>query len=175
MTDSAERQTTEVSRRGFVGWAFGLGSGFIALAVGIPLVGSVVGRFSQAPPSQFVEVADVASLPVGEPFALTFVEEAQDAYNISLLPHAVFAVKRSETDVTVFSPVCTHLGCQVFFDRASNTFECPCHGSVFALDGTVKAGPAPRPLDTLPTKIDKGQLSVQWVQYKPGVAEKTAV
>lgn len=175
MADSAPRDTGEMSRRGFFGWAVGLGGGFIALVVGIPLVGSVVGKFSTAPASDFVEVGDVSKLPVGEPFALTFVQETQDAYNYALLPHAVWAVKHSDTDVTVFSPVCPHLGCQVFFDRTSKTFECPCHSSVFAVDGTVKAGPAPRPLDTLPTKIDSGQLSVQWVQYKPGIAEKVPV
>jgi hypothetical protein len=30
-------------------------------------------------------------------------------------------------------------------------------------------------MDTLPSKIEKGQLMVQWVQYKPGIAEKTPV
>tara|TARA_B110001452_G_scaffold266852_1_gene274842 strand:- start:917 stop:1438 length:522 start_codon:yes stop_codon:yes gene_type:complete len=42
---------------------------------------------------------------------------------------------------------CTHLGCLVqpeFGD--SGGFACPCHGSKYALDGSVRKGPAPRSL-----------------------------
>jgi Rieske Fe-S protein len=67
------------------------------------------------------------------------------------------------------------LGCQVFFDRGAKEYVCPCHASKFSVDGARISGPTPRGLDTLPSKIEKGALFVQWVQYKPGVAEKTAV
>ncbi|MBL1084237.1 FAD-dependent oxidoreductase [Streptomyces actinomycinicus] len=42
---------------------------------------------------------------------------------------------------------CTHLGCLVSFNRAEGAWECPCHGSRFAVDGTVLQGPAVRPLE----------------------------
>ncbi|MEV6834788.1 FAD-dependent oxidoreductase [Streptomyces sp. NPDC051133] len=42
---------------------------------------------------------------------------------------------------------CTHLGCLVAFNRAERAWECPCHGSRFAVDGTVLQGPAVRPLE----------------------------
>lgn len=175
MVDQAPGDPGQITRRGFVGWAVGVGAAFVALVGGIPLIGSVVSSSGQAKAGEFVKVADVASLPQGQPFGLTFVEQTTDAYNTELLPHAVYAVKHSETDVTVFSPVCPHLGCQVYFDRTKNDFICPCHGSVFTVTGTKIAGPTPRNLDTLPSKIQSGALYVQWVQYKPGVPEKTPV
>jgi nitrite reductase/ring-hydroxylating ferredoxin subunit len=34
--------------------------------------------------------------------------------------------------------------------------QCPCHGSVYAADGRVLSGPAPRSLDTLPMQVQGG-------------------
>lgn len=41
---------------------------------------------------------------------------------------------------------CTHMGCIPSFSKADNQFHCPCHGSIFTLDGDVVRGPAPSPL-----------------------------
>lgn len=54
------------------------------------------------------------------------------------------ALFRDSDGVHAVSTVCTHLGCIVKSNTAG--FECPCHGSRFAKDGTVMGGPAPAPL-----------------------------
>jgi glycine/D-amino acid oxidase-like deaminating enzyme/nitrite reductase/ring-hydroxylating ferredoxin subunit len=43
---------------------------------------------------------------------------------------------------------CTHLGCLLRFNAAERSWDCPCHGSRFAVDGTVLEGPAVHPLAT---------------------------
>lgn len=62
-------------------------------------------------------------------------------------PGRSVAVFRDEQGVFAVSRVCTHLGCLV--KTEADGFHCPCHGSIFALDGHVQKGPAPAALPWL--------------------------
>jgi cytochrome b6-f complex iron-sulfur subunit len=57
---------------------------------------------------------------------------------------SVLVARTSDTSFIALSAICTHAGCTVRF--ASTQIACPCHGSLFALDGSVTRGPATRPL-----------------------------
>lgn len=58
----------------------------------------------------------------------------------------VAAFRRQDGTVSAVSARCTHLGCLVGFNAAEHTWDCPCHGSRFDLDGRVIEGPATRRL-----------------------------
>jgi len=59
-----------------------------------------------------------------------------------------FVVKNAGK-VDVFAINCSHLGCSVALNADAKSFDCPCHGSRFHLDGTVLHGPAAYPLSHL--------------------------
>jgi len=46
---------------------------------------------------------------------------------------------------------CTHMGCPLEYNEAERSFDCPCHGSRFSVQGEVLNGPAKEPLE----KIDE--------------------
>ena len=55
---------------------------------------------------------------------------------------------------------CTHLGCTVPWKEEEGQFNCPCHSSIFNVQGEVISGPAPRPLDLFPIEFVEGKIVV---------------
>jgi len=173
--DTSINNGIESTRRRFFKLAIGVLTFLSGLAVGIPLIGSFVGPAFRTMRTNWIKVAGVGTLPAGQPISLNAVDVQADAYVQESVIRHLWAVKNSDTEITVFSPICTHLGCHYNWNPASGHFECPCHGSVYAPDGAVLGGPAPRRLDTLPTKIENGELYVEWKQFKSGTPEKIPV
>jgi len=68
-------------------------------------------------------------------------------------------VIRSGKRVIALSGVCTHMGCLLKYNR-KGFIECPCHGGRFDLNGTVIAGPPPKPLITFPARIAQSRIIV---------------
>ena len=62
------------------------------------------------------------------------------------------AYRDDDGELHVLSARCTHLGCIVGWNPADRAWECPCHGSRFAADGTLVQGPATAdlPRESLP-------------------------
>ncbi|HET6490393.1 MAG TPA: ubiquinol-cytochrome c reductase iron-sulfur subunit [Syntrophales bacterium] len=163
--------TRRVFIKGFTGMLVVLCS----VLVGVPLVGSLVGPVFRKIVPGWMKIGSMAALPLGQPAHMTSVDVQTDAYIRESVTRHIWAIRKSDTEVTVFSPICPHLGCHFDWNPSTKHFECPCHGSVYSLDGKVLGGPAPRPLDTLPTKIENGELYAEWMQFKSGTAEKIPV
>ena len=56
-------------------------------------------------------------------------------------------IRPGEDTYVAYSQKCTHLSCAVYYARARNRLECPCHEGYFSVkNGDVLQGPPPRPL-----------------------------
>jgi len=60
-------------------------------------------------------------------------------------------VMRINAEYRAVSARCTHLGCTVRL--SGSQLQCPCHGSTYALDGSVIRGPAQAPLTRIPVEV----------------------
>jgi cytochrome b6-f complex iron-sulfur subunit len=64
------------------------------------------------------------------------------------------------TSFVALSSICTHQGCTVGYNPASDNIYCPCHGSVFSTTGKVLIGPASSPLRSYPVSQTGNVLTV---------------
>ena len=158
------------SRRRFFNWVTTGIAGLIGMGLAVPLLGYLISPALKRRERSWVDVSAVGDVPVGEPKQLDYMMAVQDGYLATRSQKAVWAVKQPDGQVTVFAPKCTHLGCGYRWAGDEKQFKCPCHGSVFDINGQVLGGPAPRPLDRLPAKIENGRLLVVFEEFKSGTS-----
>ena len=92
---------------------------------------------------------------------VSYVVTLNDGWLKTTATKSVWAVRQPDGAVTVFSPLCTHLGCGYHWDSGDLTFKCPCHGSGYDMEGRNFEGPAPRPMDRAHVELDaEGQIMV---------------
>jgi menaquinol-cytochrome c reductase iron-sulfur subunit len=176
LNDSASGRQTGMMRRSFFQkLAFGALAFLGSLAIGIPLIGTLIGPSFMKKRSPWAKIKGVDSLVPGQPREISFTDNKVDAFIRETVVRNVWIIKHTSSDITVFSPICPHLGCRYHWNPKDRHFECPCHGSVFSSDGKAISGPSPRPLDTLPQKIVNGELYVKWELFKLGIPQKTRV
>jgi menaquinol-cytochrome c reductase iron-sulfur subunit len=161
-------------RRSFIGALFAVGAAAVSLVLAIPLV-----RFSTFPLrrvaaegdwSDVGPVSDFASITA--PIAKTIEIEHRDAWQTTSAQTAVYVLPPKDGQFRILSPVCPHLGCSVRWENEQNKFICPCHAGSFTADGERLAGPPPRAMDSLDSKVLDGVLKVRYRYFRQLVATK---
>jgi Rieske Fe-S protein len=91
---------------------------------------------------------------------LTRLNEVGSSMTIKLKGRMVMFIRDSEDSVIGIDPTCTHQQCTVEHKEGSDKFECPCHGSVYDLQGNVLKGPAEKPLTRFETSLDNQRVVI---------------
>jgi menaquinol-cytochrome c reductase iron-sulfur subunit len=126
----------------------------------------------------WVRVARFADLKEDEPKRAAVISEMTDAFTRYAKENlgAVWLI-RSGDAVRALSVTCPHLGCGV--EKTPAGFGCPCHTSAFDPNGKKTAGPAPRDMDPLETRIvgpdGDRMVEVQFKKFRQGVPEREAI
>ncbi len=138
-----------------------------AAAIAATLAG-LLGKFFAAPllARSREEPAEVALGPLArfrdakEPVPAFYERRVTDGYLTATEKGRVYVVAEGG-EFLCLSTTCTHLGCSVHWDSDRQQFLCPCHGGVYAKDGTVVSGPPPRPLARLPVRVHENRLKIR--------------
>ena len=144
-------------RRFYVGVIYGLW-GIITGSLGISALAYLFVPPATRRNQEWVEAGDVSKLMPDTPVQLFFRRTRTDGWRILSEQSSAWVVKSQQGNLIAFAPQCTHLGCAYHWDAGNHEFICPCHSSVFSIEGEVQSGPAPRPLDRYETEIEKGKL-----------------
>ena len=110
--------------------------------------------------SGWVDAGDISQLTPGTPVEMSFQQSRVDGWRVLTEKKTAWVVKTPENKIVAYGPQCTHLGCAYHWDSGVKQFACPCHSSLFSIEGKVLAGPAPRPLDRYQTRIENNRLQV---------------
>lgn len=168
-SSSRSERPPQYTRRSFLAWMIGIATSVIGLGMAIPLASYVVSPALSRKEDSWVEVGPADRLQTNEPKELEFSSIVKDGWRKVASKKAIWAVKQPAGNIVAFSPICPHLGCGFRWDAEDKEFKCPCHSSVYDVNGNVLAGPAPRSLDMLPSKVEQGQLLVIYKVFKSGL------
>jgi menaquinol-cytochrome c reductase iron-sulfur subunit len=123
---------------------------------------------ASAKDQQWTNVAPVTQLTGDKPLMKTIFVERTEGWATTREQHLVYVTP----DKKVLSAVCPHESCDVAWRDDNNQFLCPCHNSLFAKDGTRISGPSQRGLDPLPTRVQDGNLQVQYLSFVNNKADR---
>jgi cytochrome b6-f complex iron-sulfur subunit len=73
----------------------------------------------------------------------------------------ILAIHARDGHLYAVNSVCTHMGCDVLYDKDLGHIRCPCHGSEYGLDGHNIKGPAKRPLASYKITNDNGRVVIE--------------
>jgi menaquinol-cytochrome c reductase iron-sulfur subunit len=138
-----------ISRRDFIKLTTAAVGTFIGAAIGLPAIDFLIDpALKSTSADAWIPLGKLESFTIGTPTLATFNRSQENGWEKSVNSYGVFVLRKSETEISVLSNKCTHLGCHVNWNAEQKEFICPCHDAQFGIDGQVLGGPPPRPLDS---------------------------
>ena len=160
----------ESRRRFLTRLSLGL-TGAITAAIGVPILGYLLGPLLRPAPNEWRVAGKVSDWRIGETKLVRIENPASLPWAGTTAESAAWVRRADAATFATYSVHCTHLGCPVNWLDDAKLFLCPCHGGAYYADGTVAAGPPPRPLYPLPWRINGENVELRTIvlptQYEP--------
>jgi menaquinol-cytochrome c reductase iron-sulfur subunit len=164
-------------RRSFVLALFGVSGAAVGALLAIPVIRFITFPMRRSATdtswSDLGAIQDFASITA--PIAKTISLERRDAWQTTSSETAVYVLPSKDGQFRILSPICPHLGCSVRWVGTEDKFICPCHSGSFTAAGERIAGPPPRSMDMLDSKVEGGILKVRYQYFRQLVPTKEVV
>jgi menaquinol-cytochrome c reductase iron-sulfur subunit len=157
MTKAPDNSTHR--RRFLARLSLALGSVGAAL-IGVPVLGFLLAPLFESVILRWRPVGSLESFRKGQTVKVNFEDASPLAWAGVTGQTAAWLRYEPGGEFVAFAVNCTHLGCPVRWLETAELFMCPCHGGVYYKDGTVAAGPPPRPLVRYPVRVRDGQVEI---------------
>ncbi len=172
-----ESKVNGAGRRSFLLALFGVSGAAVGAILAVPVL-----RFIAYPlrksgtETSWSDVGSVQEFQsITAPVAKTITLERRDAWQTTSAQTAVYVLPSKDGQFQILSPICPHLGCSVRWVDQESKFVCPCHSGSFTATGERIAGPPPRSMDALESKVEGGVLKVRYQYFRQLVSNKEVV
>jgi menaquinol-cytochrome c reductase iron-sulfur subunit len=166
LAGAAERSPEErdgeraIARRKFLAFV-SLGVGGVGAAmIGVPVLAFLLAPLFESIQGKWRTVGHADQFQPGKTLEVKFEDASSVAWAGVTAQTAAWLRRDESGQFVAFAVNCTHLGCPVRWLEQAELFMCPCHGGVYYKDGTVAAGPPPRPLTHYPVRVRDGQVEI---------------
>jgi thiosulfate dehydrogenase (quinone) large subunit len=154
---SSLTQRQRQNRRSFLSGALAGG----ATMVGVAVMSVVLHVFNRPGASSSAATSAASSQNTGATGSIiaqiqAVPENSAATFTIASTGDPGVLIHLANNQFVAYDATCTHAGCQVGYDQASQHLICPCHGATFdpAQQAAVLQGPAGTPLTSVPIHID---------------------
>ena len=154
-------KSNRVGRRDFMKATIASIGVVIGAALGLPAIPYIMGPALKQEEEDWIQLGTTTKVELDSPTLFKTTIETQTGWINTEEEFSVYVLTENGQDFIAMSNICTHLGCRIRWIPEQEGFFCPCHNGVFGKDGSVIAGPPPRPLDRFETKVEEGILFVK--------------
>lgn len=147
-------------RRKFLARVSVLLGGLGGALIGVPVLGFLLAPLFEPVGKRWRAVGGIGDFQKGNTVEVKFEDASPVAWSGVTGQTAAWLRCEPDGGFTAFAVNCTHLGCPVRWLASAELFMCPCHGGVYYKDGSVAAGPPPRPLVRYPVRVQNGTVEI---------------
>jgi Rieske Fe-S protein len=152
---------TDLSRRDFIKSVARIVGTLIGVGIGLPSIFYLLSpSLEKTEDDSLIDLGSLENYPIGTPTRFEFTLTRVNGWERTATNYGLYVVRRNESEVRVFSDICTHLGCRITWHPNEEHYISPCHDGHFDIVGNVVSGPPPRPLDEFTAEIKNGNLIV---------------
>ena len=149
-----------LSRRSFLAAGVAIVNGLVGLLMAVPAIGYLLTPLMRKGQTSWVRVGEIGAFGNDQPHPIQYRFQ-NDAEFLDTVQRKTAFVIHDQDQWRVLSATCTHMGCTVAYHPDTDSFDCPCHGGRYDSQGNVIAGPPPRSLLRLNSRVVDENLEIE--------------